>query len=422
MADDSGDRTEKPTPKKLRDARQRGEVPKSQDLGLAVGLIAILLVLWQTLRIAPERLAALTEAVLDAARETEGNGVGSGPGSGASSGFVDAVGAIGAEALEALLLLSALVLLPVALVGLLVGFLQSGPVLTAEKLKPKLSNLNPVEGFKRMFGADNAVELLKSMLHTALLLGIGYHVIVHDLREILLTPYASPAALLEAMLQGAIRLFGWTLLTFGLLTVIDVAWQHHSFEKRMKMSFRDIRDEHKSSEGDPQIKGQRRRLAKEWARDDSKGSASRASVLVVNPVHLAVAVLYDEEESPVPTVIGRGEEETALDMREAAEAADVPVLRNETLARALFRDTSDGDLVPRELFGIVAEVTLWAQRARARIERERRGGPPGEDAALPVPGEDLTRYPSGDDPFESVEPALAPVPEDGTAGAGRPPG
>ena len=380
VADDSGgEKTEKPTPKKLRDARRKGDVPKSRDLVLAVGLLAALPVLWQLVRLAPERLSA----VLDAAIATASGG-----------DFAESLDAVGAEAISTALSLSVLALVPIAVVGLLVTFLQIGPVLAFEKIAPKLSNLDPVAGFKRLFGVDGLVECAKAVLLCLALFAIGGYLILSGLADLMRTPYAPPTGFAEAMLGLTLRMTVWSLAVFAFVTVLDIAWQHHSFEKKMKMSFRDIKDEHKNSEGDPQMKGERRKLAKQWAGEGSKKAASKASVLVVNPIHIAVAVLHDERTTPVPKVIGRGEEELAREMRDAAAEAGVPVLRNELLARTLLRDTKDGDLVPRELFGIIAEVTLWSIRARERIERERRGERKVEGGReLPVPGEDMTRYP-----------------------------
>ena len=379
MADDSsGEKTEKPTARKLREARRKGDVPKSRDLGLGLGLIAALLAVWQLVRLAPPRLAALLDAALEASAERD---------------FAESLAAVGAEAVSAALVLSALVLVPVSFVGLLALFLQTGPILALEKLAPKLSNLDPVAGTKRMFGADSLVECVKAVLLSAILLGISAYVTVDNLGEFLRTPHATPTAFVAAMLDGAMQLVLWTLGAFAFFTALDLAWQHSSFEKKMMMSQQDIKEEHKNAEGDPQMKGERKRLARQWSGEGAKKAASGATVLVVNPVHVAIAVLYDERTTPVPKVIGRGEDELALEMRAAAEAAEVPVLRNELLARTLLKDTRDGDLVPRELFAVVAEVTLWALRARARLERERRGEPEPRTAALPVPGEeDLTRY------------------------------
>ncbi len=382
MADDSsGEKTEKPTPKKLRDARQKGDVPRSRDLSLALSLVAALLMMWQVLSIGSPRLLALMDMTLTLPH---------------GQAFGESLTALGAEAISVTLLLSALILIPVTLFSLFALFLQIGPLLALEKLMPKLSNLDPVAGFKRMFNADSFVECLKAVLLTMALFGIATYLILTNLDEMLRTVQATPMAFAAALLGITLRLFLWTLAIFAFVTAIDLVWQHHSFEKKMKMSLNDIKDEHKNMEGDPQLKGERKRLARQWAGEGAKKSASSASVLVVNPVHIAIAVLYDEEAAPVPKVTGRGEEELAREMRDAAEAAGVPVLRNEQLARALLKDTKDGDLVPRELFAIVAEVTLWAIRARERVERERRGEPePQGIATLPVPGEDLTRYAAG---------------------------
>ena len=374
----SGEKTEKATPRKLREARKRGDIPKSRDLGLALGMIAIAVVLWQLVGSAPERLASLTDAVV------------------ASPGrdFPEALRAIGWEAIRAALLLSLLALAPIALVGLLVEFLQTGPLLAFDKLQPKLSNLDPVAGFKRMFGADSFVELLKAIAYTVLLFGFAAYLVAANLPEILQTTDSDPATMLAAIVHLITLLVGWTLGTFAFVSILDTAYQHYSFANKMKMSREDIKEEYKNAEGDPRMKGERRKLAKEWSRDGAKNAAKKASVVVVNPTHVSIALLYDAEKAPVPTVTGRGLDELALDMREEAQAAGVPVLRNELLARTLLRDTVDGEVVPRALFDIVAEVLLWAQRTRERIERENLHGRDFEHAdELPVPGEDLSAYP-----------------------------
>ena len=286
MADDAGgEKTEKPTPKKLRDARRKGDVPKSVDVALAVGLLVGMVVLWQLLRIAPPRLAALMEAAL--AMPLERN-------------FRESLEAVGAEAVMALVLLSALVLVPIALASLLAMFLQIGPLLALEKIVPKLSNLDPVAGLKRLFGADSLVQCIKAVLLTAVLFAIAAYLIATALDELLMVTHATPMALAGAMIGLVLRLCLWTLAAFAFFAVIDLVWQHHTFEKKMKMSLRDIKDEHKNTEGDPRLKGERKKLAKQWAGEGAKKAASKASVLVVNPVHVAVAVLYDERQAPVP--------------------------------------------------------------------------------------------------------------------------
>jgi type III secretion protein U len=385
MADknDGGDKTEQPTPKRLRDARKKGQVWKSREISSTATLLVWLALGGLAAGYGAWRITALMQAGLGAL----------------DADFATAARNLGSLALEALLALTALCLLPVAAVGVLAEFLQAGPVLAFDRVKPKLENLNPVEGVKRMFTLDNLVEVLKAVLKTALLFAIGWWVMKALLPQILLlarqAPEAASAAegLKQALWQVTLRTTAWTLAVFALLSVLDAAWQRHSFIKKLRMSRRDIRQEMKDSEGDPYIKAQRRQTHQEWSQRNAAQAARNANVLIVNPTHVAIALDYDRDTCPVPTVAAKGEDEVAQAMREAAEEAGVPIVRNVELARELLAGTAEGELVPQHLFEVVAEVILWAREVREEIERQRRGEPAAGERKHRAPGEDATRYP-----------------------------
>jgi type III secretion YscU/HrpY family protein len=387
MADknDGGDKTEQPTPKKLRDARKKGQVWKSRELPSTATLLVWLALGGLGAGYAAARLRALMLASLQALDQ----------------GFAEAARNLGTMALETALLLVALGLLPVIAVGVLGEFLQTGPILAFDKVKPKLEHMNPIEGVKRMFSLDNLVEVLKAVLKTALLFAIGWWVMKALLPQILLLARQAPqgaeagAALQQAFWQVTLRTTAWTLAVFSLLAVLDAAYQRHSFMKKMRMSRRDIKQEMKDSEGDPYIKAQRRQTHQEWSQRNAAQAARNANVLIVNPTHLAIALDYDRDTCPVPTVAAKGEDEVAQAMREAAEEAGVPIVRNVQLARELLAGTEVGEMVPQHLFEVVAEVILWAREVREEIERQRRGEPPRGPRKARVPGEDATRYPAG---------------------------
>lgn len=385
MADknDGGDKTEQPTPKRLRDARKKGQVWKSREISSTATLLVWLALAGLAAGYGGWRIAALMQAGLDAL----------------DADFATSARNLGAMAVEALVALTALCLLPVAVVGVLAEFLQAGPVLAFDKVKPKLENLNPVEGVKRMFTLDNLVEVLKAVLKTALLFAIGWWVMKALLPQILLLARQAPEAasategLKQALWQVTLRTTAWTLAVFALLSVLDAAWQRHSFIKKLRMSRRDIRQEMKDSEGDPYIKAQRRQTHQEWSQRNAAQAARNANVLIVNPTHVAIALDYDRDTCPVPTVAAKGEDEVAQAMREAAEEAGVPIVRNVELARELLAGTAEGELVPQHLFEVVAEVILWAREVREEIERQRRGEPSAPERRRRPPGEDATRYP-----------------------------
>ena len=397
-SEDSGDKTEQPTPKKLEDARKKGDVPKSKEVSSTVGLIIWLALGALTLTYATTRIGTLYESLFTV--------IGQGW---ATTGFAGAARALGAQAAELAVMLVAILLVPVAAVGLLTDFLQMGPVFTFEKLTPKLENMNPVEGVKKMFTLDNLIELVKSVAKTALLFLVGWLVIKSEIPQIvgLARSTELPVQAMGALMwKVTLHLLAWTVALFALIALLDAAYQRYSFTKKMRMSMRDIKQEMKDSEGDPYIKQQRKQLHQEWSQRNSQNAARNANVLVVNPTHIAIAIDYDKDSCPVPTIAAKGEEHVARAMREAAEEAGVPIVRNVPLARDLLARAEIGEIVPADLFDIIAEVILWAREVREVVQAQRDAGPSPLDLPLDVParphiaapGEDLTHYPHEEAP------------------------
>jgi len=388
MADknDGGDKTEKPTAKRLQDARKKGDVSKSKEVTSTVGLA-----LWLTLGAlvvgyAVARVSALFESLFTVVAQGW-----------ATTGYAGAVRTIGGQAVELGVLLVAMLVVPATLVGLLSDFLQTGPVLTFEKLKPKLEHMNPVEGVKRMFSMDNLIEVLKAVVKTALLFLIGWLVVRSALPQIVglaRSPTMPPQAVGQLLWALTLKAMGWTLAIFALVSVLDAAWSRYSFMKKMRMSIRDIKQEMKDSEGDPHVKGQRRQLAMELSQRNATQAARTANALIVNPTHVAIAIDYDKETSPVPTIAAKGEDHVAREMREAAEEAGVPIVRNVPLARDLLARGEVGEVIPQDLFDIIAEVILWAREVREEVQAQRDGAlaQPAR-RRMQAPGEDMTRYP-----------------------------
>jgi len=397
-SEDSGDKTEQPTPKKLEDARKKGDVPKSKEVSSTVGLIVWLALGALTLTYATTRIGTLYESLFTV--------IGQGW---ATTGFAGAARALGAQAAELAVMLVAMLLVPIAAVGLLTDFLQMGPVLSFEKLTPKLENMNPVEGVKKMFTLDNLIELVKSVAKTALLFLVGWLVIKSEIPQIvgLARSTELPVQAMGALMwKVTLHLLAWTVALFALIALLDAAYQRYSFTKKMRMSMRDIKQEMKDSEGDPYIKQQRKQLHQEWSQRNSQNAARNANVLVVNPTHIAIAIDYDKDSCPVPTIAAKGEEHVARAMREAAEEAGVPIVRNVPLARDLLARAEIGEIVPADLFDIIAEVILWAREVRDVVQAQRDAGPSPLDLPLDVParphiaapGEDLTHYPHEEAP------------------------
>ena len=370
---DSGSKTEKPTPKRLKNAREKGDVPKSKDL---TGLI--LLFYWIV-------FFALFSSFLSAKFSNLLN---------ETLNFHNFdldyyLQVMAKESVDLFLLLSAALLLPATAIGLLVTFLQIGPVFTLDKIKPNMENINPAAGVKRMFSMDNLVELVKSVAKTAVLFCIAYLVFRSFSQDIFLLYFGSGGDYASAIGKTGFYLCLWTTMVFVFVSGLDSIYQKQSFIKKMRMSMRDIKQEHKDSEGDPMIKSERSRQHRELSEQGARTATSGANVLLVNPTHFAVAIKYDKQTTPIPKVIAKGHDDIAAAMREVARDEKIPTLRNIQLTRQLYSDVPENQVVPKELFDVIAEVIMWAQEVKQRIDSESSATDP---TSSNVPGEDLTDY------------------------------
>lgn len=360
---DGGDKTEKPTPKRLADARKKGDVAKSKDVTATATLFVWLIVIVFGASFAGTRIAALFDQgfVIIASDQP----------------FTLAAKALGWSSLLVLLTITAVALIPAAVTGVVAEFLQAGGVFTTDKMKPSLDKLNPVAGLKKMFSVDNLIELVKTIAKATLIVFIVWLILRGSLAEIIerTGPLLQPAADTDGRAAAASVLsftgaltrsvLLWTFAVFLMVAVLDLGWQKHSFLKKMRMSLRDIRQESKENEGDPLIKGNRRQLHEEWANQNSIGAARGANVLVVNPTHIAIAIDYDSESCPVPVMTAKGEGPLAQAMRAAAEEAGVPIIRHVPVARKLYEDAGVDEVIPRDMFEAIAQIILWAKKVRA---------------------------------------------------------
>jgi type III secretion protein U len=352
--DQGADKTEKPTPKRIRDARKEGNVSKSRELTATVLTLGWLVGGWLLMGFMYARLQELFDQSLKAMQLP----------------FRQALLETSAIAFQTLLWLSLPLLGLAVFLGLIVEFLQVGPIATMKKLTPDLAKLNPVEGIKKMFSLDNLVELIKSILKSVALIGIGWYVLWKTLPDLLLLPYGAPAQMGSAIWHALTRITLWTIVVFFFVSALDVWYQKFSYTKQLRMSRRDIRQEVKENEGDPYIKSRRRQLHQEWAQQNMLSAVRGSSVVVTNPTHIAVALQYELGVTDLPVVVAKGEGAMAEAIKQAAEEAGVPILQNIPLARSLNEKIGLDDYVDSEFFDAVAEVLYWAESVR----RERTGG------------------------------------------------
>jgi type III secretion protein U len=351
MAKEQGaEQTEKPTQKRLNDARRDGDVPKSREVTGTLLVLCWLVMVWLALPLVSRQIGALLEHSLQAVSQ---------PGGPPSS-------ALFMEAFRTMVLVLLPLLLAAASVGLLTEFLQVGGLFVPKRILPRSERLNPVEGLNRMFSQENWIEVLKSVLKTGALIAIFVLVLLRVLPEILRLPFGDAHAIATAHWHAFLWMGVWTVAVFALIAAVDAVYQRSIFTKRLRMSRRDIRRELRDTEGDPFVKGRRRQLHQEWAQQNMLEAVRRSNAVVVNPEHIAIAILYEPGTTELPVVSAKGEDYTAQLIREAAEEAGVPIMRNVELARGLHESVGLDEYIHAEFFQAVAELLRWAEAVRRR--------------------------------------------------------
>jgi flagellar biosynthesis protein FlhB len=366
-ASDTADRREAPTPQRVERARRDGDVTRSLDLTRTAGLLAIVLL---ALSAAGWGLARLL-SLFDALWVTLGRP------------FDQALTELSSTAWHTGLALCAAVTVPVALAGLLADVLQAGPVWSPRRLRPRYDRLAVMDGLRRMVQVERIADVLLSLVKAAALLLIGALAIRKFIGPSSNLPWSGRAIDIgAAFCQVSTAIAVGSLSVFGALSAIDWIHQRLRLMKRLRMSRHDIRQEHRELEGDPGVKARRKQAQQAALQAAGTQAARTAAVLLVNPTHLAVAIDYDPQTCPVPMVSAKGIGPSARSMREAAEAAGVPIASHRPLARELHERSDVGELVPSDLFEAMAEVILWAREMRAK------GGMPGHFSGGPASGLD----------------------------------
>lgn len=334
-------KTEKPTGKKLKEARKEGNIARTQDFGQWASLFMLTLFIGPLLKYEAGKLQELMQAALEAISNPD------------PKIAAHLLRAAGLQTMLALVALGCAVML--VSVGAAVA--QGGLNFSSKALKPNFKKLNPISGLKRLLGLETLWNGLKTLLKTALISVFAYTA-VRSVMPIIgggLMPMSDVLDVLEAHAVSLIR----TVALIGLLlAAVDYVIARRRRLKGLKMSKQEIKDEHKQSEGDPQLKGQIRSRQIANARRRMIAETAEADVLLVNPTHVAVALKYDPALG-APRVIARGAGAVAARIRTVADTADVPIIQDVPLARALYRSCEVGQEIPRELFAAVATVLAF---------------------------------------------------------------
>ena len=340
-----GEKTEKASPKKLRDAKRKGQVAKSQDFPAAFTFMVSMAVTLGMVQFLYDNMGQLLTSCFKLITQPHLDKI---------------ITDLFMQAFYVIFLCSMPVLVVVALSGVLATFLTVGPVWAPEVFKFDIKKFNPVDNLKGKFKMKTFVELLKSLLKIFIAGVIVYQVVVSSLPVLIKTvsiPLLPAFSIFAVFLKEVIMKVG---LFFVMIAVFDLAYQKHAFEKEMKMEKFEVKQEYKDSEGDPHIKSKRKQIAQEIAyQEGPAGGAARAKAVVTNPTNIAIAIDFDRELDPCPFILAMGQGPLAEQIIKIAERNKVPIMRNIPLAHKLWEDGKLYEYIPEDTYEPVAEILRW---------------------------------------------------------------
>jgi flagellar biosynthesis protein FlhB len=346
---DRDSRTEEATEKKVRDEIERGNVPVSREVSIFAFMAGLLVVMAFFLKTGSASLILILERLLDNANDWQ-----------FSTGF-DVIALCGLIARQAgALLIPAFIVFVVA--GLGASFAQNAPRIVFDRIKPDFSRISPTEGWHRMYSIRGTTEFLKSV---AKFLAIALVVIVilqGNRLEFVSAMFVDPNVLPDLINQMAMRFVSGITVATLLLVTIDLIWSRVNWRKELRMSRQEVKDEARQSEGDPMVKARMRSLALDRRRRNMIAAVSRATMVVANPTHYAVAIRYVREEGGAPLVLAKGKDFLALRIRAAAEENNIPVVEDKALARSMYENVEVDRMIPSEFYRAVAELIHMLQR------------------------------------------------------------
>jgi len=342
---DSGEKTEEPTAKKLTDARKKGQIARSKDLGtmfVLVGSAAALLLMGASLA---QALSQIMKRLFSITREEAMD---------INALFVVVSHAVGAV-IQPMLWIFFIIILAAFIGNTLLG----GMSFSWEAMAPKASKLSPLAGFKRMFGVQAAVELIKSILKFFVVFIVAFLLLNSLFDDIL-------GLSLETMpnnFNHAVNLLLWMFLvlalSIGIIAIIDAPYQVWNHNRQLKMTKQEVKDEHKNTEGNPEIKGRIKRTQYEMSQRRQMAEVPNADVVITNPTHFSIALKYDAAVGGAPMLIAKGMDEMAIHIRTIAKEHSVEIVQSPALARSLYYTAEVDQGIPEELYAAVAQVLAF---------------------------------------------------------------
>jgi len=347
LFNNSNEKTEKATPKRRERAREEGQVARSTELNNAVLLISTFLILQITGKWMYEQILTVfykfySRYISDSSIFT-----------------IEGMYTLNNEALLALIMILFPLFTIVVIAGLIINIFQVGWTVSSKPLEPKLDRLNPLNGIKRIFSPKILVELIKSILKILIIGFVVYGYIENQTKSIPLLLDMTFSEILVYGAQSVIKMTITVSIIYLILASLDFIYQKYEFEKSIKMTKQEIKEEFKQSEGDPQIKSKIKQRQREISMKRMMQDIPKADVIITNPTHFAVAIMYKPEQGSAPVLVAKGKDYLAQRIKSIGNENKIQIVENKPLARALFFSTDVGQEIPQELYQAVAEVLAF---------------------------------------------------------------
>jgi flagellar biosynthesis protein FlhB len=353
MGEDSGDKSEEPTPHRLREARDKGQIAKSKEITTALLLISSYVLFRYTGEYVWNTLTLMAKSIFNEIPNVKDFSL-------SFAGYALLLGFQGfAMSLAPLFGLT-------LLVALVSEALQTGFLFSMDPLSPKIERVNPGEGFKRMFSLQGFVELIKSILKIIIVFYITWMAIKDDIPFIVVLINGQPW---DAVVLGGNMAYKIALrvgMFYVVIALLDYLYKRWEYMRGLKMTKQEIKEEYKRLEGDPMIKQRMREMQRQVAYQRMMSAVPQADVVVTNPTHIAVALKYETSKMKAPKMLAKGERKAAEEIKQLAEKHYIPIVENEPLARSIFRTTDVGQQIPQELFQAVAEVLAYVYKIKQK--------------------------------------------------------
>jgi flagellar biosynthetic protein FlhB len=347
MAEQNKDqeKTERATPKKREEARKKGQVAKSRELASVAVLLAGLVFFWFGFFGMFEKMMALTRWLLGQCGQfnIDCNSILS-----LSTGLVYKI-----------FVMTFPIFMAAFFMALFANYFQVGFVLSTESMQPKLSKIDPLKGFQKLFSLKSLVELAKNIFKVLIIGLVVYLTVKGEIENFIPLMDQSVWGILIYIVGVAFKIVFGACLALIILAILDYIYQKWEFEKNLKMTKQEVKDEHKQTEGDPLIKARIKRLQRDAARKRMMARVPEADVVITNPTHLAVALCYDQESMSAPKVLAKGAGFIAENIKDIAQKNNVPIVENKPLAQVLYKKVDVDEIIPENLYRAVAEVLAF---------------------------------------------------------------